>query len=106
MSTGGAVIVVTADRHVRALSTRDFSPVGSWVLEAPLARPPVGGGDGCFVMDRAGGIAAVGHDGKRQWSIDLKAAVVGSPLVQEKTVWLLDQRRQPPCSRPIGRRGN
>ena len=41
VSTGGAVIVVTADRHVRALAVRDLSPVGSWALEAPLAGAPV-----------------------------------------------------------------
>lgn len=29
-STGNAVIVVTADRRVRALAARDLSPVGSW----------------------------------------------------------------------------
>ncbi len=89
VSTGGAVIVVTADQHVRALATRDLSPVGSWALDAPLAGAPVGSGDGCFVMDRAGGVMAVGRDGKRLWSINLKAAAVGSPLVQDDTVWFL-----------------
>ncbi len=89
VSTGGAVIVVTVDRHVRALATRDLSPVGSWALEAPLAGPPSPAGDGCFVMDRAGGVTAVGHDGTRQWSINLKAAPVGSPLVQGDAVWIL-----------------
>ena len=32
---------------------------------------------------------AVGRDGKRLWSINLKAAPVGSPLVQDNTVWFL-----------------
>ncbi len=89
VSTGGAVIVVTADQHVRALATRDLSPAGSWALDAPLAGAPVRAGDGCFVMDRAGGITAVGRDGKRQWSINLKAAVVGAPLLQDNTAWFL-----------------
>ncbi len=89
VSTGGAVIVVTADRHVRALSTRDFSPVGSWELEAPLSGPPAPAGDGCFVMDRAGGVVAVGRDGARLWSIKLGAAPVGAPLVQDNAVWFL-----------------
>jgi outer membrane protein assembly factor BamB len=89
VSTGGAVIVVTADRQVRALSTRDLSPVGSWALEAPLSGALAAAGDGCFIMDRAGGITALERDGKRIWSIKLKAGTVGPPLVQEKTVWFL-----------------
>jgi outer membrane protein assembly factor BamB len=89
VSTGGAVVVVTADRHVRALVTRDLSPVGSWALEAPLSGPPAPAGDGCFVTDRAGGVVAVGRDGARLWSINLKAAPVGLPLVQDKVVWFL-----------------
>jgi hypothetical protein len=89
VSTGGAVIVVTADQHVRALATRDLSPAGSWVLEAPLAGTPQAAGDGCFVMDRAGGVTAVGRDGKRLWSINLKTTPVGSPLVRDSAVWFL-----------------
>ncbi len=89
VSTGGAVVVVTADNHVRALATRDLSPVGSWALEAPLAGPPAQTGEGCFVMDRAGGVTSVARDGTRQWSINLKAAPVGSPLVQDNAVWFL-----------------
>jgi len=89
VSTGGAVIIVTADRRVRALAARDLSPVGSWALEAPLAGSPAGIGDGCFVMDRAGGVMAFGHDGKRAWSINLGSEVAGSPLIQNQTVWML-----------------
>jgi outer membrane protein assembly factor BamB len=89
VSTGGAVVVVTADNHVRALATRDLSPVGSWALEAPLAGPPAPAGEGCFVTDRSGGVTALGRDGARQWSINLKAAPVGSPLVQDNAVWIL-----------------
>ena len=44
-STGNAVIVATADRHVRALAARDLSPVGSWPLDAPLAGRPIGIGE-------------------------------------------------------------
>ena len=46
-STGNAVIVVTADRRVRALAARDLSPVGSWALDAPLAGPPIGVDETC-----------------------------------------------------------
>ena len=88
-STGSAVIVVTADRQVRALSTRDLSPVGSWALEAPLSGRSTGIAEGCFVMDRAGGVMAFGRDGQRIWSIKLEAGPVGSPLVQGQSVWFL-----------------
>ena len=60
VSTGSAVIVATADRRVRSLAARDLSPVGSWELDAPLADRLVGSGEGCFVMDRAGGVMAFG----------------------------------------------
>jgi hypothetical protein len=32
---------------------------------------------------------AVGRDGARLWSINLKAAPIGSPLVQDNVVWFL-----------------
>ena len=102
VSTGGAVVVVTADRHVRALSIRDLSPAGSWPLEAPLAGELAPSAQGCFVMDKAGGIMALGRDGKRLWSIKLKAGTVGMPLVRDHDDLVLDRRRQPPCPRPPG----
>jgi outer membrane protein assembly factor BamB len=92
VSTGGAVIVVTADEPrplIRALAARDLSPAGSWPLEAPLAGPPVAIDDGCVVMDRAGRVIAFGRNGQRTWSIDLKAEVVGTPLVREQSIWLV-----------------
>ena len=54
-----------------------------------MSGEPAASGDGCFVMDRGGGITALGRDGKRLWSINLKAAAVGKPLVQDQTVWFL-----------------
>jgi len=87
--TSEAVIVVTGDSKVRALAVRDLSPIGSWPLEAPLAGPPLGTPDACFVLDRAGGVMALGKDGKRTWSINLKSEVVGSPSIQDKSVWLI-----------------
>jgi outer membrane protein assembly factor BamB len=89
VSTGGAVIVVTSDRRVHALAVRDLSPVGTWELEAPLAGPPVRSGDGCFVMDRSGGVMAFGPDGKRTWSIKLGSEVTGAPLIQNDAVWMI-----------------
>ena len=73
------MIVVTADRRVRALAARDLSPVGILGARGTAGRPPVGIGDGCFVMDRAGGVMAFGHDGQRTWSIKLGSEVVGAP---------------------------
>ena len=88
-STGGAVIVATADGKVRALAARDLSTVGSWPLEAPLAGRPYQTKDGCFVMDRGGGVMAFGRDGQRTWSIKLPAEVVGPPLVDNQSVRFL-----------------
>jgi outer membrane protein assembly factor BamB len=88
-STGLAVIVATADRHVRSLTARDLSPIGSWALDAPLAGPPIGIGEKCFVMDRAGGVIAFGRDGQRIWSIQLDSAVVGTPVVLDQLIWFL-----------------
>jgi hypothetical protein len=89
VTAGGAVIVVTADGRVRALAARDLSPVGTWALEAPLAGAPVQGGDGCFVMDRSGGVMAFGAGGKRAWSINLGFEVVGAPLIIGQNVWMI-----------------
>jgi hypothetical protein len=88
-STGNAVIVVTADRRVRALAARDLSPVGSWSLDAPPVGSPVGIGSNCFVMDRGGGVMALGRDGQRLWSIQLGAEVVGDPAVWDQSVAFL-----------------
>ena len=73
--------------------------MGSWALDAPLAGEPAPAGDGCFVMDRAGGIMAVGRDGKRLWSINLKAATVGVASGPGSHGLVLDERRQPSRSR-------
>jgi len=90
-TTGGAVIVATADQRVRVLSARDLSPVGAWPLEAPLLASAVTAGERCFVFDSAGGILALGPNGRRLWSIKLDAAVAGPPLIQDELVWLLDR---------------
>jgi hypothetical protein len=88
-TTGGAVLVATSDRRVRALAARDLSPVGAWPLEAPLSGRPVGLGDGGLVSDRAGGVMAFGRDGQRTWSIKLGAEVVGSPQVLGSSIRFL-----------------
>src|SRR5262249_30474703 len=50
---------------------------------------PVSAPDGCFVMDRSGGIMSFGRDGQRAWSINLGAEVVGEPMIAGGAVWLL-----------------
>jgi PQQ-like domain len=57
-----------------------------------LAGPPIGIEDMCFVMDRAGGVMAFGRDGQRIWSIQLESAVIGAPLVRDRSVWLITQQ--------------
>ena len=88
-STGNAVIVATADRHVRALAARDLSPVGSWALDAPLA----GRADRHRRDVLCHGSIRGGHgflrDGQRTWSIQLDSAVVGAPVVVDQSVWFL-----------------
>ncbi|HZW31477.1 MAG TPA: PQQ-binding-like beta-propeller repeat protein, partial [Isosphaeraceae bacterium] len=88
-STGGAVLVATADRRVRSLAARDLSPVGAWPLEAPLSGRPVGLGDGGLVSDRTGTVLAFGRDGQRIWSIKLGAEVVGAPRVLGRSILFL-----------------
>jgi outer membrane protein assembly factor BamB len=88
-STGGAVIVATADGKIRALAARDLSAVGSWPLAAPLASRPYAIKDGCLVMDRAGGVTAFGRDGQRTWSINLPTEVVGAPLAKDQSIAFL-----------------
>ncbi len=82
-STGGAVIVVTADGKARSLAARDLSPVGAWPLEAPLAGPPHGRAGGAFVVDQAGGVMAFDKEGRRVWSINLGHPVVGQPFTRD-----------------------
>ncbi len=88
-STGNAVIVATADRHVRSLAARDLSPIGSWALDAPLAGAPIAIGETCFVMDRSGGVMVFGRDGQRAWSTQLDSEAVGAPVVVDQFVWFL-----------------
>jgi hypothetical protein len=88
-ATGGAVLVVTADRRVRSLAARDLSPVGAWPLEAPLSGRPVGLEDGGLIVDRAGGVMAFGRDGQRIWSLKLGAEVVGAPAALGRSLLFL-----------------
>jgi hypothetical protein len=90
-ATSQAVIAVTADRRVRALSTRDLSPLGAWPLAAPLAEDPVLSGGRVFVYDTAGGVMALGSEGRLLWSIKLDAVATGTPFLEDDRLWLADR---------------
>jgi len=83
------VVVATADRKVRALAARDLSPIGTWPVSGLITRiaPPSGGH--FFIADSSGGVLALAADGRKRWSIELGAGVVGDPLVVERSVWFL-----------------
>jgi hypothetical protein len=92
ISTGTAVVVVTADERVRSLAARDLSPVGAWPLEGALAQPPVAVNGRGFVAARSGKILAIGPDGQRLWSTPLRnGPTVGPPAVSDQAIWFLTQ---------------
>ncbi len=108
VATGGAVILATGDGQIRALAARDLSPLGSWPLGAPLETPPSTIADRAFVADASGTVLAIGRDGARLWSIDLKEAVVGPPAVLGDSVYFLTRagslhRRQLADGSSLGR---
>lgn len=77
VTTRDAVVVVTAENQVRSLAGRDLSPVGAWPLAAAPAFEPEESGGLVFVADLAGGLLAIGPDGRRLWSV---TSSDGSPL--------------------------
>jgi hypothetical protein len=86
----GAIILVTGDGRIRALAVRDFSPIGAWPLEAPLAAPPAPVAGRGFLADGAGNVHAFGPDGQRLWSISLRdGASFGPPVVVGESAWFL-----------------
>jgi hypothetical protein len=90
MATEAALILVTKDGRIRALATRDLSPVGAWPLDAPLATPPAAVAGRGFLADSAGNVQAFGPDGQRLWSITLRdGACHGPPVVAGDSVWFL-----------------
>ncbi len=96
VSTSGAVVVATSDNKVRSLSIRDLSPAGSWTLDNPVAVPPAAIGGRCFVVDTSGVVLALGEDGQKLWSANLRESetavwVVGAPAIRGDAVWFLDR---------------
>jgi outer membrane protein assembly factor BamB len=86
----GAIILVTGDGRIRALAVRDFSPIGAWPLDAPLATPPALVAGRGFLADGAGNVHAFGPDGQRLWSISLRdGASFGPPVAVGESAWFL-----------------
>ncbi len=87
VSTGGAIMLTTSDQRIRCLAARDFSPVGAWPLEAPLALPPLSVAGRGFIATKDGKILALGSDGQRLWSTVLASGPpVGPPVIQDQVV--------------------
>jgi outer membrane protein assembly factor BamB len=85
-STGMALIVATQDGKIRALSGRDFSPLGAWPLEAPRAIGPVSVGSSVLVADRAGRQTCYGPEGTRLWSVSVpEGPPIGAPIARDGT---------------------
>jgi hypothetical protein len=92
-ATEQAVILVTADRKVRALAGRDLSPLGAWNLEAPLATRPESVGGHVFVSDAAGTVMAFGPDGQKLWDAGLhESPPLGPPAITGDVVWFLSRK--------------
>jgi outer membrane protein assembly factor BamB len=90
LGLASAVILVTADDRIRALAARDLSPIGAWDLEAPLGSPPTNVAGRGFLADVAGNVIALGPDGQRLWTINLRAgAAAGPPAVIGDSAWFL-----------------
>ncbi len=81
-SSGGAVIVATADGKVRALAARDLSPIATVDLPSPRTFGPVAVGDYAFVADAAGNVFAFGGDGRKVWQSRLHSAANDAPVVR------------------------
>lgn len=85
-----AVLLLTADRRLRALATRDLSPAGLWDLAAPAVFGPIESGGLIFVADADGGLLAFDIDARRLWGISLPDHTLpsGPPAVVGDHVWV------------------
>lgn len=89
-STGSALLLATSDGRIRALAARDFSPVGAWPVDAPLATGPTAVGSLAFATDQVGGVTAFGSDGQRLWSTTLRGTVAfTAPAIVGEACWFL-----------------
>jgi outer membrane protein assembly factor BamB len=78
-----AVVLITEENQVRALASRDLSPVGAWPLSASPAFEPAVTSGTLFIADLAGGLLALGPDGRRLWSVTSEdgAPMAGPPIL-------------------------
>ena len=88
VSTGPAILLVTADLKIRSFSARDLAPLGSWLITVAPAVDPIFVGGFAFVVDAAGQVFAFDRDGRRLWTATLREPrVVGPPVVRGEAVW-------------------
>ena len=91
-ATKEAIVVLTSDKLLRSLSTRDLSSVGSWPLKAPLAIPMVSADDKVCVADSLGNVSVIGTDGQRLWERQIdKATLAGPPCFLSGSLWCLSR---------------
>ena len=88
-STGGAVLLATADGKVRSLAARDLSPATTVDLPSPRSVGPIAVGDHAIGDDSAGDVFAFGPDGQRHWQARLRAATNEPPAVRGGAAWFL-----------------
>jgi outer membrane protein assembly factor BamB len=89
-ATEAAVFFATEDGQIRALASRDLSPLGKWELEAPRVFGPVIVAGRTFVADATGNVLAFGQDGQRLWTIRLEGATLsGPPILRGDAAWFL-----------------
>ena len=94
VGAGGLVVVVTADRRVRALAARDLSLASSTPLESRPTFPPEVVGGRVYVADQVGNLVAIAPDGQRAWSVRLPGAgdsvvIVAPPRLSGETLWCM-----------------
>jgi outer membrane protein assembly factor BamB len=84
------MLVLTVDRKLRALTTRDLGPAGAWDLSAAPVVGPVESGGMFFVGDAAGKVVAFDEGARRMWEIVLPdgSILAGAPAVVGEEVWL------------------
>ena len=86
-STGGAVLLATADGKIRSIAARDLSPAATVDLPAPRTSGPAAAGDHAFVADAAGNVFAFGGDGQKTWQARLHSAATDAPAIRGGSVW-------------------
>ncbi len=88
-TTGGAVLVATADDKIRALAARDLSPVTTVDLPSPRTLGPVAEGGHGFAADASGDVFAFSADGRKLWQTKLRSAPDDAPGVRGGVAWFV-----------------